>query len=60
MLRKKASGLNDPMNIPKSAPATPAKKAESTSANVRSRATLTPIARAAASSSREAQTEADT
>ena len=55
MLRKKASGLNDPMNMPKSAPATPTKKAERTSAIVRSRATPTPIARAAASSSREAR-----
>ena len=36
MLRKNASGLNEPMNMPKSAPATPTKNAEMTNAIVRS------------------------
>ena len=55
MLRKKASGLNDPMNMPKSAPAAPTKKAEMTNATARSRPMPMPTARAAASSSREAR-----
>ena len=60
MLRKNASGLNEPMNMPKSAPATPTKNAEMTNAIVRSRATPTPIERAAALVlARCAQTQAD-
>ena len=55
MFRKNASGLNDPMNMPNSAPATPTKKADTTKAIERSRATATPIERAADSFSREAR-----
>ncbi len=55
MLRKNASGLKEPMNMPSSAPATPTKKADTTKATARSVPTAMPSARAAVSCSRDAR-----